>query len=65
MLTSHLMIYVFSLFLGFVPGIFITESILDQVSRSLKMDVEQVKEANMYKPGDISYTVRGMVMGNI
>lgn len=49
---------------GFVPGIFITESILDQVSRSLKMDVEQVKEANMYKPGDISYTAdtNGLVL---
>ena len=30
---------------------------MDDMARSLGMDVEQVKEANFYKKGDISYLV--------
>ena len=42
---------------GSLPGIFIIESIMDDMARSLGLDVEQVKEANFYKKGDISYLV--------
>ena len=45
------------LFVGSLPGIFIIESIMDDMARSLGLDVEQVKEANFYKKGDISYLV--------
>ena len=38
-------------------AIFIMESIMDHVARSLGLDVEEVKYANLYQPGDVSYNV--------
>ena len=40
-----------------MSAIFIMESIMDHVARSLGLDVEQVKKENLYKQGDISYNV--------
>lgn len=43
---------------GFTPAIFIIESAIDHLARSLKIDPEELKEMNMYRQGDISYVVR-------
>lgn len=44
--------------LGYLPGVFIIESIIDDVARSVGIDVEQFKQVNFYKKGDISHLVR-------
>lgn len=38
---------------GTVPGIFISESMMDHLARSLSKDVEEVKKANLYKQGQV------------
>ena len=38
---------------GSVPAIFIMESIMDHVARTLDMDVDTVKKMNLYKQGDV------------
>ena len=38
---------------GTAPGIFIMESMIDHVARSLGMDVESVKRANLYTQGQV------------
>ncbi|XP_019856500.1 PREDICTED: xanthine dehydrogenase/oxidase-like [Amphimedon queenslandica] len=40
---------------GRLPAIFIIGSIMDNVARTIGMSVEKVKEANLYKKGDVSY----------
>ena len=44
--------------IGYLPAIFIIESIMDNVACTIGMDVEQFKQTNLYKKGDISYIVR-------
>lgn len=44
-------------FQGYLPVIFITESIVDHLARSLNMNPCHVKEMNMYNEKDISYVV--------
>ena len=39
--------------IGTCPGIFIMESMIDHVARSLNMDVETVKKANLYQKGQV------------
>lgn len=39
--------------LGTLPAIFFMESILDQVAKTLNMDVEAVKKMNLYKDGQV------------
>lgn len=39
--------------LGSLPAIFIMESIIDQVARTLGMDVDAVKKMNLYKDGQV------------
>lgn len=43
--------------IGYLPAIFIMESLMDDVARNIGMDVEQFKQANLYKKGDVSYLV--------
>ena len=43
--------------IGYLPAIFIIESLMDDVARNIGMDVEQFKQANLYKKGDVSYLV--------
>ena len=43
--------------LGRLPAIFIIESIMDNVARTIGMNVEKFKEANLYKKGDVSCLV--------
>ncbi len=38
---------------GTLPAIFIVESIMDHVARTLNMDIEVVKKMNFYKQGDV------------
>lgn len=38
---------------GTLPGIFIAESMMDHVARSLQLDVEQVKRANFYQKDQV------------
>jgi len=45
---------------GSCPGIFIMESMIDNVARSLGMDVENVKRANLHTQGQVTPT--GMVL---
>ena len=45
---------------GTMSAIFIMESVLDHVARSLDLDVEQVKDTNLYKQGDTCYVVSYM-----
>lgn len=54
-----LKLFYFLLFLqGYLPGIFMIESMMDNVARSIGMDVEQFKQVNFYKKGDVSIIVR-------
>ena len=46
-----------SLSTGTVNAIFIMESMMEHVARSLGLDVEQVKDNNLYKQGDTCYVV--------
>ncbi|XP_019858733.1 PREDICTED: xanthine dehydrogenase/oxidase-like [Amphimedon queenslandica] len=39
---------------GYLPGVFIIESLMDDVATKIGMDVEEFKHANFYKKGDIS-----------
>ena len=39
---------------GTLPGIFIAESMMDHVARSLQLDVEQVKRANFYQKDQVA-----------
>ncbi|KAL5509791.1 hypothetical protein EMCRGX_G005217 [Ephydatia muelleri] len=39
---------------GTLPGIFIMESLVDYVAKSLNLDVEQVKLANLYQQGQVT-----------
>lgn len=39
---------------GTLPGVFIMESMMDHVARSLGLDVETVKKANLYQKGQIT-----------
>lgn len=43
--------------LGYLPAIFIMESMMDHLAKTLKLDPGDVKVANMYKQGDVSYIV--------
>ena len=38
---------------GTMPAIFIMESMMDHLARSLKLDVEAVKKANLYQQGQV------------
>ena len=38
---------------GSFPAIFIAESMMDHVARSLQMDVEDVKKANLYQKDQV------------
>lgn len=40
--------------IGSLPAIFIMESIMDQVARTLDMDVDAVKKMNLYKDGQVA-----------
>ena len=42
---------------GYLPSIFIMESIMDHLAKSLNMEPGKLKETNMYKQGDVSYIV--------
>ena len=39
---------------GTLPAIFIAESMMDHVARSLQMDVEDVKKANLYQKDQVA-----------
>lgn len=39
--------------LGTLPAIFIMESMIDQVARTLNVDVDTVKKTNLYKDGQV------------
>ncbi len=56
-LFKHNYIVSFLFYVGFLPVIFIIESIMDHLAMSLKMDPLAVKELNMYNKGDMSYVV--------
>ena len=43
--------------IGYLPAIFIIESIMEHLAASLKMKPYELKAANMYKKGDSSYIV--------
>jgi xanthine dehydrogenase/oxidase len=43
---------------GFLPATFIIETIMDNVASSIGMDVNEFKEKNFYKKGDISYVAQ-------
>ena len=44
--SKHIMV-------GTLPGIFIMESLVDYVAKSLNLNVEQVKLANLYQQGQV------------
>ena len=43
--------------IGYLPVVFMIESIMDHLALSLKMDPCALKELNLYKQGDVSYVV--------
>lgn len=46
-----------SIFTGFLPAVFIIESIMDKVANMIGLTVDEFKQTNFYNKGDKSYLV--------
>ena len=55
--TSHTPVNTMCRAPGTFPGIFIAESMMDHVARSLHLDVEAVKRANFYQKDQVCQTL--------
>ena len=49
----HVLEWVSFRMVGTLPAIFIMEALVDYVAKSLGLDVEQVKRANLYQLGQV------------